>query len=868
VDLLERESQLARLGALLTATERGEGGACVLVSGEAGIGKTSFVRHFTDLHRERCELLWGACEALFTPRPLGPLADIADALPPALAARVHEGHTHNGLFPALLALLRDRKKPVVLVLEDVHWADGATLDLTKYLGRRVHAAPALLILTFRDDELGLEHPLRKVLGELPADSTHRLPLPLLSEHAVEHLAKQAGRSSRGLFRATDGNPFFVTEALESDPGEIPSSVRDAVLARIAGLSTPAREVAEVVSIAPSRVERVLVKTLLGSVATALDECLDRGVLRAEGGWLAFRHELARQSVEQSLPPGRFITRHAEMFRALRGRGEGTAELSRLVHHAERAGLVSEVARLAPVAAAGAAKASAHREAAALYALALQHTDGLEPRQRAELLEARAHSCALTNLLDQAIDARLAALSLRRQLGDSLAEGINLRWLAHLYRFHTGELASLTYARAAVQVLETLPPQRELAFAYTAMTWTSTLGETPAAAVTWGDRAVALAEQLDDAEALAAALNARCSARLRTHDDPVAWAELKGCLALALENKFEEPAARAFMSLMTLALMHRQLQAALDYAQQGIAYCAGRDLDLYTARLYVRRAFAYIELGRWQEAASDLAELDHASTITPLERETSRFLRAVLNLRRGQPDVTAALQQLHDSAPRLPLYSWYARPANACAEAAWLQGDSDAVERVANPALAAAIGLGEPWRLGELAVWLKRAGRLPYGFDHPVAHPHALELAGDWRAAAAEWNRLGCPYEQGLAMLAGDEAALRGALRIFDALGAAPAATIVRQRLHALGARDVQRGPQPRTRTDPHGLTRREREILDLLVQRLSNRAIARKLHRSERTVEHHVSALLGKLGAGSRAEVIGLAQRSAPAPRK
>jgi DNA-binding CsgD family transcriptional regulator len=408
----------------------------------------------------------------------------------------------------------------------------------------------------------------------------------------------------------------------------------------------------------------------------------------------------------------------------------------------------------------------------------------------------------------------------------------------------------------------------LAFAYTVMAWTSTLGETPAAAVTWGDRAVALAERLGDAEALSAALNARCSARLRTRDDPVAWAELKGCLALALESKFEEPAARAFMSLMTLALMHRQLQTALDYAQQGIAYCAGRDLDLYTARLYVRRAFAYIELGRWDSAASDLAQLDHASTITPLERETSRFLLALLNLRRGQPDLTAALRQLHESAPRLPLYSWYARPANACAEAAWLQGDSDAVERAAGAALATAINLGEPWRLGELAVWLKRVGRLPGEFNHPVAYPHALELAGDWRAAAAAWNRLACPYEQGLALLAGDEAALREALRIFDALGAAPAANIVRQRLHALGARDVQRGPQARTRTDPHGLTRREREVLDLLVQSLSNRAIARKLHRSERTVEHHVSALLGKLGAASRAEVVGLTQRPASARKK
>jgi DNA-binding CsgD family transcriptional regulator len=198
----------------------------------------------------------------------------------------------------------------------------------------------------------------------------------------------------------------------------------------------------------------------------------------------------------------------------------------------------------------------------------------------------------------------------------------------------------------------------------------------------------------------------------------------------------------------------------------------------------------------------------------------------------------------------------------------LQGDSDAVERAVGAALAAAINLGEPWRLGELAVWLKRVGRLPGEFNHPVAHPHALELAGDWRAAAAEWNRLACPYEQGLALLAGDEAALREALRIFDALGAAPAASIVRQRLHALGARDVQRGPQARTRTDPHGLTRREREILDLLVQSLSNRAIARKLHRSERTVEHHVSALLGKLGAASRAEVVGLTERPASARKK
>jgi DNA-binding NarL/FixJ family response regulator len=106
------------------------------------------------------------------------------------------------------------------------------------------------------------------------------------------------------------------------------------------------------------------------------------------------------------------------------------------------------------------------------------------------------------------------------------------------------------------------------------------------------------------------------------------------------------------------------------------------------------------------------------------------------------------------------------------------------------------------------------------------------------------------------------------VEIFDTLGAAPAAGIARQRLHALGARNVQRGPQASTRTDPQGLTRREREILELLLQNLSNPAIARKLHRSERTVEHHVSALISKLGVASRAEVIGRAQLPASARKK
>jgi DNA-binding CsgD family transcriptional regulator len=629
-----------------------------------------------------------------------------------------------------------------------------------------------------------------------------------------------------------------------------------MLARVARLSDAARAVAELVSLSPAHLTIPLVEAVHGPAGDAIEEAVSKGVLIADGPRLRYRHELARRAVEQSLSSARRTKLHAATFAALRDFGGEAVPLQRLVHHAEGAGLGDEVLRLAPIAAREAARSSAHREAARLYALALDQGAQLDAAALAELLEARAHECMLTNLPDQSIAARVEALELRRRMNQTLQEGVDLRWLARLHWLKDADPIAHTYAEAAVAVLERLPPGRELAMAYSTMSQLQMVTDHTAGAVAWGGRAIALANEIGDVEALVHSLNNVGTAQLQVEASDEAWQSLERSLALAIQHGLEEHAARAFNNLQTVSVLHREYARAFEYAERGIAFCEERDLDLYTARLHIRRAYACIEFGRWHDAERDLLRLGLALTLSPLEQATSGFVRGLLQMRRGDEEAEDKLVGLTDVLRRIGVQLWYIATASACAEAAWLRGDADAVEAVAQSALELANEFGEPWRIGQLAMWLKRAGRPWHGPLRNIAHPYTLELADAWREAADEWTRLGCPYDRGLALLAGDEAALREAADIFDALGARPGAEVARRRLRALGARGLRRGRYEHARKDPHGLTRREREIHDLLVRGMSNEDIALRLHRSTRTIEHHVSAILAKLGVASRAGAI------------
>ena len=854
--LLERGPELALLCKRIAAL-RGDlaAGSCVLLSAEAGGGKTSLLAELARRAGDGVEWLWGACEPMLSPPPLGPLIDLLDRLPLSLAAAVRGGRHTPEVLAGVLALLRDRRTPAVLVIDDVQWADGATLDLLRYVGRRIESTHSLLVLSYRDDALGSDHPLLGVFGSLPTRGCIRLPLAPLSRSAVAELARRAGRSPRGLHRATQGNPFFVTELLASDAQTLPASVRDAVLARAAPLPPEARDVLELASVVPAQIEIDVLDAVVDDAHAAIAACTAAGLLYFDGAALRFRHELARRAIEASLPSGRAAALHAAVFDALSVRG---APVQRLVHHAALAGLSGAVLALAPKAAQQAAQACAHRQAAVLYGLALEHAAALPAHGQALLHMAYADECMLVNRADDAMASRRRSLALHQQLGDRLAEGLDLRALARIEWSRGAPQAGLPYAQAAIEVLEQADAPRELAMACATMAQLHLLSETSVPACEWGLKALDLLEGLGDAEGLAYALNTVGTAQLRSQDEPEGWARLHRSLDIALAHGFEAHAARAYTNTVSLLLVHRRYAELEGPCAQGIAYCEAHDMDMYLSRLHIRHGYALLESGQWDAAEAEIVAVRQTASLTGHEKEQSAHLHALLDLRRGRDRSDAYWGEMIDGRRALSVDPWYAPQAVARCEAAWLRGDGAQVRRLAAEAFDAAVRSGEHWRIGQLACWLQRAGGAPPDSVQCLPPPCRFELGGEPRRAAEAWAALGCRYEQALALLGGDAADLREALALLDELGAAPAARIARRRLRALGIRDVQRGPNNHTRVDPLGLTLREREVLDLLAQQLSNRAIAERLHRSERTVENHVAALLGKLGVATRTDAAAL----------
>jgi DNA-binding CsgD family transcriptional regulator len=827
VRLLERDHPLEVLHDRARRAADGRG-SVVLVTGEAGIGKTALLRAFAE--RSPAPALWGLCDSLSTPRPLGPLRDVAVELGPGVTEVLRGATAQHEIFAAVLDSLRAR--PHALVVEDLHWADEATLDLVRFLARRVAALPLLLVLSYRQ-AVGPEHPLRLVLGDLvSAPDARRLQLAPLSRAAVAELVGTHGLDAADVHARTAGNPFFVSQILAQPGAPLPDSVRDAVVARTAGLAQPVRRALELLSCAPDGVSDELLAALRVPPATVA-VLGATGLLDRRGRGVAFRHEIARSAVLDAVPLGAEPALHARMIEALETVG---GDASVLAHHARAAADGVRILTYAPAAAAEAARSGAHREAVSFYQLALRYTGEDDAAGRAAVLEPLAGELYLTDRLHDAIAARTRAVELRRELGDAVAVGAGHCAISLFEWYAADRSAADRQDEAAIAILSVAGEPRALGYALANRAYLAASCGDQEKGRRAGLEALRIADELGDAALRTAASIGMALVRLNTGDRE-ARSDLLAARDAGLRMGLDEMVTVPMSNLAHQDVEQGRFAQADGVLAEALQFSEERDVPICS--MWQRGVQARLRLlqGRWPEAEQDALAVLAAGDI-PLGRLWCHLVLGVLASRREAPARNEHLDELWRLATRLDLPSVVAPAAAALAEQAWITGCAD-------PRLDAAI-TAIPARMpstgGEhLRRWLRRLTGSGAG-PQPVPDPQ--------------------PYERALALWdAGSPADLLAALPLLDDLNARAVAARLRGRLRELGVTSLPRGPSPGTRANPAGLTDRQLDVLALLVDGLSNADIAARLVISRRTADHHVSAILGRLDVRSRGEAVAAARR-------
>jgi DNA-binding CsgD family transcriptional regulator/tetratricopeptide (TPR) repeat protein len=848
MSLLEREDQLRRLEAALDRARQGRG-TTVLVSGEAGIGKTSLLAAFTAGAAATTRLLAGACEDLLTPRPLGPFRDMArDA--GGLAGLA--GDDRDAFLDALLAELRFRQRPAVVVVEDAHWADAASLDIIRYLARRIDRLAALLVVSYRDEELDDAHPFRRMVGALAGPSVLRIELEGLSDAAVAELAAAAGLDPGPVVAAVGGNPFYLTEILAAPGAAVPPSVRHATQARFASLPTACRASLERLAVVPAGAERWLVRALVEDPA-ALEPAERRGMLVAGQGRVRFRHELARRAVELSLPSTRRMDHHRRVLAALAVAG---AEPSRLVHHAVAAGDEQATARYAAAAARDATGSSSHREAAAFARLALEHQAMFDRLEVARLHGLAALALYARNQFGEAAGHADRAVAIWDERGSAPLElGEALLVSARMSTLTADPATARAKALRALDILEALGPSRALALCYSTLGAQDCLQARFEAAVGWLKRALDLAEALGSRDVVSHALGYRGVARASLGDE-AGVEDLEAAVSEADRLGHGDYLTVAAHNLAVILFRTGHIREAKAYLDLGERAAREHALDTALFRIEGQQCHVLLLEGSWDEAERRLRRLlertedPGANLVNPLA-----FLGRIL-VRRGDPEAAALIDRSWRLAAATGEDQKMAIAAGARIEQAWLSGDDDAVRRIGAELLELAVRAQHRYLRAEILRYLRRVGEPAEPFDGCLA-PFAAGIDGDWAAAAEGWARIGNPYHQALELTESPdlEVALRG-LGMLDRLGAVATASLVRRRLRRGGTRGIPRGPRAATRANPGRLTDRQLEVLALLAEGATNAEIAARLYLSRRTVDNHVAALLARLGVRSRHDAL------------
>jgi DNA-binding CsgD family transcriptional regulator len=853
--LLERERHLAVLHDLLRALEAGRGHT-VAITGEAGIGKSTLTRTFLHDAENKARVLRAACEDLTIAEPLAPLFDLAREAGWTLPETINSAGDRIAAFSEALDVIAPKDGPSVILVEDLHWADDATIDFLRYVSRRIEARPALLILTSRDEEASGRNNIRRIAGAVASETLTRIRLEPLSMQAVAQLAKESGRNADEVYRLTGGNAFYVTELLRSEIGTHPVSVEDSVLYRADRLQPSARKVLNAVSVFPRRAEKQFVEQLKGTMH--MEACLEAGLLEEHGRFVAFRHELARQAVETALSDTERRDINQQLLNLLRETGE--VAHGRLMHHAAIAGDREAIRDFAPIAATEAELSGSLRQAAAYLALAVENMSDLDWRARADLYNRYAFAAHQIADFHTAVEAQNAALETYRQAGDVGGEGDSYRRLSRYAWLMGNREQARDYAERACR---TLANQRgpELAMARSTIAQLEMLDYNMQAVPEHCDAAIAIAEEFDRPDIIAHAKNNLGMSKAYI-DPSKARTLLSESLQISLDLKRSDDVARAYTNRTYLEMALMDYPAALESARAGFAFCGAHEQEGFKAYIGGTIAWILICQGLWDEADRYLLHSFDRFFQTTNRSQTfpEACSKLTLAMRRGEePDPAAAayLDEFIADMDELQRLSSYAELQG---ERAWLgQGDRDSAIALLETVVSRAGNTPEtvPYSL----FWLhKLGGRTGSAVPDCVERPVRFAIAGEWQDAAKEWGDAGLRYYEALALAEGDVEARDRCVSLLREMGAAAVEKRLLGHWHERGIVTSHKLPRKARKKHPSGLTGRQLDVLTALNEGLSNADIAEKLFISAKTVDHHVSAILAQLEVGSRGEAAAVAR--------
>ena len=831
------------------ATAESSAGSGVAVTGDAGTGKSVLLD--AAVAGTTIRVLRAGCDPLRTPRPLGPFRDIADQA--GLGELLHDDAGLSRVYEDVYDALRS--EPTVLVIEDVHWIDAASVDVLRFLARRIETLPLCLLVSCRDRELDDVHPVRALLGDIARiDTFTRVPLQSFSLDAVKVLIGDTALDPEKVHVLTGGNPFFVTEIAKEPERPMPVSVRDAVLDHAAVVAPEDFEALQLVAAAPDRVNHRLLPAL-GIDLPTLRRLDASGLLRSTDDGLEFRHELARLAVQSTIPPAGRAPLHTRLLQAHEELDFQDPAI--MTHHAVDAGDDARVVRYASAAAEQAISAGSHTDAAAFLQTAIEHHPEGRDAERAALLQKLGVEQYMTSRLTEGIATIRSSFPLWRKVGDLAGLAAAHDTCAVLEYYNAHRLDAETHAERAAEMADESGARVEFGKAKATRAFLAYQRNEFDFALACCNEADQVA-LMEENPALGMRSGLFRSVVEFARGDINARAQVATTIEEAREQSLDELASVGYSNLAYHDVEQRRLRSAAHVLEESLPFADERDIVICRHWQTGVRSRLHLYQGRWDAALEDSVEVLSRLGM-PLCTLWPLLVSVLVPLRRGDVhssdetlDIAWQLaESLDEPVRRLPLMS-------ALAERAWMTGTED--DRVSTLAVEEMKRLqsmpGASWAVGELAVWFQRLDLLEET-PSDIAEPHRLTLEGRHEDAARWWHDAGDPFQEALSWgdSADPEHQVHG-VTLLETLGATGTADRRRMQLRTDGVDNVPSRPRASTRANPFGLTNRQLEVARLLARSMTNAEIATRLYISPKTADHHVSAVLMRMGLPNRRAVI------------